>query len=202
MLFNRKMKSHSDDSCMNKFIKEYTPGKNLVKPDEEILKFGQSRLPKEIVELWKNYGFGAYGNGIINIIDPREYMNSLYSWLGEKDFNKIPIIMTAFGDIFYYRKISDTENDIVLLNIHYRRTEVCAYSCRDFFENYLFDEQNIKNILRKDLYSKAIEKYGLLKENDIFFFVPALVLGGGEDIKYVQTGKAAVHHQVLLQIGK
>ena len=37
---------------------------------------------------------------------------------------------------------------------------------------------------------------------DIFFFTPALVLGGDEDIRYVKKGNGAVHHQVLLQIGQ
>ena len=60
-------------------------------------------LPKEIIELWEEYGFGEYGDGLLKVVDPREYMNSLYTWLGQKDFNKIPIIVTAFGDIFYYR---------------------------------------------------------------------------------------------------
>ena len=55
-------------------------------------------------------------------------------------------------------------------------------------------------MLREDLYKQAVEKLGKLDYEDIFFFTPALVLGGGEDIKYIKNG--AVHHQVLLQIGQ
>ena len=43
---------------------------------------------------------------------------------------------------------------------------------------------------------------GKLDYKDIFFFTPALVLGGGENIKYINKGNGAVHHQVLLQIGQ
>ena len=92
---------------IDNFVKEYIPGDNLIKPDEEILKFGKEMLPPEILYLWENYGFGEYANGLLKVVDPRDYMNSLYTWLGGVDYNKIPIIVSAFGDIFYYRKLED-----------------------------------------------------------------------------------------------
>ena len=188
-------------NCIGKFIKKYKPGEDLQKPDEEILNFGRQMLPEEIMELWENYGFGEYGDGIIKVVDPRDYMNSLYSWLGRKDLSRIPIIVTAFGDIFYYRKLAGNENDVAMLNIHYRRTEACGSSCQDFFEGYLLDKGVIKKVLRADLYQQAVKKLGKLGYKDIFFFVPALVLGGGENIKYIEKGNGAVHQQVLLAIG-
>lgn len=188
------------NSCMKRFLELYKPQENLTKPDDEILNFGRQMLPEEIVELWEEYGFGEYGDGLIKVIDPREYMNSLYTWLGQKDFNKIPIIMTAFGDIFYYRKLEDNENDISILDIHYRKIDVCTYSYEDFFEGYISDKNIIKRVLRKDLFNEAVKTLGQLKYEEIFFFAPALVLGGAENIKYVKKGKANVHHQVLLQI--
>lgn len=190
------------DNCISQFIEKFKQGGNLQKTDEEILKFGKQMLPKEIIELWEEYGFGEYGDGLIKVVAPREYMNSLYTWLGQKDFNKIPIIVTAFGDIFYYRKLEDNKNDVSLLNIHYRKIEVCGYSYQEFFESYILDEDVIKNVLRADLYKQAVKELGKLDYNEIFFFTPALVLGGGKDIKYVKKGNGAIHHQVLLQIGQ
>jgi len=189
-----------DTSLVKRFIEIYKPDDNLKKTDSEILEFGNKMLPEEIIYLWEQYGFGNYGNGIIKVIDPRDYMNSLYTWLGTKDFNKIPIMMTAFGDIFYYRKLEDNENDILLLNIHYRDIEVCTYSYQEFFKEYIIDNEIKKHILREDLYNAAVNILGNLKYNEIFFFVPALVLGGREDIKYVKKGNANIHHQLLLQI--
>ena len=116
------------------------------KPDEEILNFGRQMLPKEIVELWEDYGFGEYGDGLIKVVDPRAYMNSLYSWLGRKNLSRIPIIVTAFGDIFYYRKLANNENDVSLLNIHYRKIEACGASYQDFFERYILDKGYIKKV--------------------------------------------------------
>ena len=189
-----------DKELINKFVENYKPDGNLVKPDDKLLEFGKNMLPKEIIYLWENYGFGDYGNGIIKVIDPRDYMNSLYTWLGEQDFNKIPIMVSAFGDIFYYRKLNDNENDVALLDIHYRKIEVCSFSYQEFFDKYIVDNNTKEKVLRKKLYDESVKELGSLKHNEIFFFVPAIVIGGAEDIKYIKKGAANVHHQVLLQI--
>ena len=188
------------NNCMKKFIKKFKPSENLQKPDEDILNFFKEILPNEIINLWEEYGFGDYGNGLIKIINPRDYMNSLYAWLGRIDNTRIPIILTAFGDIFYYRKLEDGKNDISMLDIHYRKTIVCSYSYQAFFEKYIVDKKIIKNVLRIDLYKKAVKKIGKLNDKDIFFFVPALVLGGKEDIKYIDKGNCIIHQQILLNL--
>ena len=188
-------------NCIDRFIKKYKPGENLQKPDEEILNFGRQILPEEILRLWEDHGFGEYGDGLIKVVDPREYRNSLNSWLGRKDLSRIPIIVTAFGDIFYYRILANNENDVSMLNIHYRKTEVCSSSYRGFFERYLLDKSVIKKVLRADLFQQAVKKLGRPDYQDIFFFVPALVLGGRENIKYIEKGNGAVHQMVLLAIG-
>ena len=59
-----------------------------------------------------------------------------------------------------------------------------------------------EDVLRKSLYDQAIAKLGILKHNEAFFFVPALVLGGREEIKYMSKGDANTHQHLLLQIGQ
>ena len=191
-----------NESLITNFVKAYAPGKELGKPDETLLEFAKQMLPPEIVYLWTEYGFGDYGDGLIKVVDPRDYMDSLYSWLGSQDFHKIPIMVSAFGDIFYYRKLENDENDVSLLDIHYRRIDVCTYSYEEFFEKYISNAEIKEKVLRKNLFDQAVEKLGSLKYNEAFFFVPALVLGGGEDIKYVSKGDAYTHQHLLLELGK
>ena len=189
------------DNCMKKFIKKFKPSKNLQKPDEETLSFYKKILPKEIIELWEEYGFGKYGDGLIKIVNPKDYINNLYMWLGQIDYTKIPIIVTAFGDIFYYRKLEDDRDDISVLDIHYRKIIVCSYSEQEFFKKYNIDKKVLKNVLRDSLYKKAIKKLGKLNDKDIFFFVPALILGGKEDIKYIDKGNGIIQQQILFELG-
>ena len=188
-------------TLIDRFIAEYKPGKDLVNPDKELLDFGRQMLPPEILYLWETYGFGEYGNGFIKVVDPRDYMHSLYTWLGKQDFSKIPLFVSAFGDIFYYRKLEGEENDISMLDIHYRKVEVCGYSYQEFFEGYMLDENVKENVLRRTLFNEATAKLGALAVNECFFFVPALVIGGAEDIKHVQKGDANVHQHLLFELG-
>lgn len=186
--------------CIKRFLEKYPPETNLVKPDDKILEFAKKILPQEIIELWENYGFGDYGNGIIKVIDPRHYMHSLYTWLGKKDFTKIPIMMTAFGDIFYYRKLPNNLNDISLLNVHYGKLEVCSYSYQEFFGKYIINEIVRKEILREELFYQAKKQVGELAEKEIYFFVPAILFGIPESIKRIKKGNAPTHHQLLFKM--
>jgi hypothetical protein len=203
-LFGAFKKSTNDKTAeagWKAFIEEYRPETGLVKPSEHILQACKKvGFPEELLDFQKQYGFGNYGKGILKLIDPEEYMNSLYTWLGGEDFSKIPFMMTGFGDIFYYRNLEDGNYDIALLDIHYRQVIVPAYSIEELWK-YLLSEDSKQKFLRKSLFDNAVDKCGLLENDDIYFFVPALVAGGAENIKYVDKGKAAVHHQVLFQLG-
>ena len=190
-----------EDNILNDFLNLYKPGNDLVKANQEIIKAFTNKLPKPIIDLWTKYGFGSYGDGIIKVINPLDYMNSLFAWLGKRDFTKIPIFITAFGDIFYYRQLTETENDISLLNIHTRKISVCGYSYQEFFTKYI--NSDIMNYnLRKDLFNQAKETIGILESKEIYFFVPALILGGAENIKYIKKGNAVTHQFLLLELGK
>lgn len=183
------------------FLKKYAPSTDTVKPTAEMLEWYSDKLPKELLDFWKEYGFGNYGNGLIKVIEPSDYMDSFYTWLGSEDFTKIPILVTAFGDIFYYRKLSETDNDISLLDIHNRQISVCTYSFEEFFEEFIIDDEVAEEVLKQDLFNEAISSKGNLTFEEIFFFTPALILGGSEDVKYIDRGDGATHQQVLFQLG-
>ena len=194
-LFDKfKSKSHVD------FFEKYKPSEDCVKPKAEILNACKSSgFPDELITFISKYGFGNYGNGIIKIVNPEDYMSGLYTWLGKEDFSKIPFMITGFGDIFYFRNLGDNEYDISLLDIHYRNITVPAYSFEEFL-SYITSPETEEKVLRKELFESATQKFGELSAEEIFFFVPALVLGGAENIKYIDKGKADVHHHVLFQM--
>lgn len=69
------------------------------------------------------------------------------------------------------------------------------------FVEYLIDSEVEEKILRRKLFDEAKAKFGVLPLNDIYFFAPALVTGGAEEIKYVNKGDAAVHQSILFDWG-
>ena len=188
-------------SVWDKFIEKYKPDKNLTKPSDHIIGACRSAgVDERILWFMENYGFGNYGDGIIKFIDPEDYMDSFYKWLGKEDYSRIPFMMTAFGDIFYFRNFGEGEYDISFLDIHYRNISVAAYTVEEFVE-YLVDSEIEEGILRRTLFDEAKNELGILKANEIYFFAPALVTGGAEEIKYVNKGDAAVHQCILFDLG-
>ena len=158
-------------------------------------------LPEELWELYSAYGTGCFGNGVIRLVDPDEYADTLYRWLGRNDSSKVPFMMTAFGDIIYYRKLSDTDDDVCLLDVHYRRTEVLAYSFPLFAKSVLASPKLMSQLLYSELYSYALLEKGCLRDNEIFCFSPALALGGRTELSAVIKAKAHEHLELLFQLG-
>ena len=180
----------------NDFLKNFTPDSPLIKPTQEVLAYYEGILPEALLDFWKEYGFGNYGKGLIKVINPLEYKDNLYEWLGREDKSKVPIMMSAFGELFYYRKLTEVDDDVSVLDIHYRRINVCAYSFNGFID-FISDEEVYKELLREALFNEAMDKLGPLKSNEIFMFAPALSLGGAEELKYIDKGDASTHQQLL-----
>ena len=56
------------------------------------------------------------------------------------------------------------------------------------------------DLLKKDLFEQAYKTKGKLQTNQIYFFVPSLILGGKESIECIDKGDANVHQDLLLQL--
>ena len=182
------------------FVNKYPPGNDLRKPTAEMLEQFQGKLPAELLDFWQEYGLGNYGGGLLKIIDPTDYIDTLTLWLGEQE-DCFPILMTGFGTLFIYRKRSETADDMCLLDIHYRRSGSFSTGFFFFFERILPAENFAEQFLRVDLFQEASAKHGGLAENEIFFFTPALAFGGAESIQYVERGNAVVHQHLLFEMG-
>lgn len=182
------------------FVSKYPPGNDLRKPTAETLEQFQGKVPAELLNFWQEYGFGNYGGGLLKIIDPTDYIDTLTLWLGEQE-GCLPILMTGFGTLFIYRKLSDTADDMCLLDIHNRRSGSFSTSFSGFFERIIPAENFAAQFLRVGLFQEAFAKHGGLSENEIFFFAPALAFGGTESIQYVEKGNAVVHQHLLFEMG-
>lgn len=201
---NKESASNQEETnigTFDKFLKIYPPSSDLVKPTKEMLDWYADKLPAELLDFWKEYGFGNYGNGIIKVVEPSQYMDSFYEWIGKKDFNKLPILVSAFGDIFYYRKLTEDAEDVSLLDIHYRKISICDYSLESFFKNYITNPEIAKELLKPQLFDIANKDLGSLTADEIYFFNPALIMGGAEEQKYLGKGIGSVHQSLLFQLG-
>lgn len=139
------------------FVSKYPPDNNLRKPTAETLEQFQGKVPAELLKFWQEYGFGNYGGGLLKIIDPTDYIDTITLWLGEQE-GCLPILMTGFGTLFIYRKLSDTADDICLLDIHHRRSGSFSTSFSDFFERIIPTENFAAQFLRVGLFQEAFDE--------------------------------------------
>ena len=184
---------------INKFSVDQTG--NTVSP--ETVKKYQAYLPEALLELWQNHGFGFYGNGLLQIINPELYQDVLWSWLmkDQPDMTRLPIAISAFGLVFYYRLLSeDGDEDISFIDPHNSDIGVTAWSLTDFFNDWICDDEIIEQFLEKSALAKAQTQYGKLTDNQMYCYLPALRLGGRASDLNLDKGDAATHLDFLYQL--
>ena len=181
------------------FLSMFPPSEDLQKPSDAVLEEFKGKLPEELLTIWRKYGFGNYGHGLLKIINPDVYSDTITLWLGEQQ-NCYPILMSGFGTLFIYRKLSEANDDICLLDIHHRKSGSFSIGFSDFFREVIPSENFAKQFLLVDLFQKASAEFGSLAGNEIFFFVPALVYGGSASIECVRKGDAITHQHLLFEM--
>ncbi len=188
---------------LQNFINFHQPSQNLMRADESKIIRYKGYLPDCLLELWAEYGFGLYGNGLIQIIDPDLYRDNLWGWLmrDEKDMDRLPIALSAFGDVFYYRELSEEgDEDVSFLNPHTSDGGDLVWSLHDFFNEWCCDDEVISGFLNASMFKDAVLKSGCLEMNQIYYFVPALRMGGNKSVSHIDRGDAVAHLDFLLQL--
>ncbi len=190
------------------FILKHPPIGNLEKANSQLLEKYKTLVPNGLLEIWEQHGFGFYGNGFLQLINPDDFHEVLCGWLLRKpDPTRIPIMITAFGTVIYYRMLErDEENatilaeDVAYLEPNYRETNVCSWSLDGFFDDYICNQDILQEMFYYNNFEIAKEKYGVLETNNMYCFTLALSLGGSEDIDKMMQGNAIVQLDLLLQL--
>lgn len=185
---------------VEQFNKHYRAGANNIIASEAIINEYKEKVPSLLIDIWETTGFGKYNNGLIELINPKDYEASLWTWLGREVENYTPFAITGFGELFYYRKLTETDEDVCIIDIQYRKIETLVWSMESFFEEFLTDEEERKIWLREDLFEQAISEKGKLEKGEIFTFAPIFALGGAEDVTYLNKGNAQVYQDLVFQM--
>ena len=149
-------------------------------------------MPKELIEVWRKYGFGSLLNGYLKIVNPEDYKEVLVeSYIQTEDepieFTSV-IFATGIGDLLIWEYVDEEYGNLVLLN--YRKGK---YSIIDSSLEFFFDDLQSKSYLEKYLdwnpYTDATEKLGIVSYEECFGYVPVLALGGKEKVENLQKVK-------------
>ncbi|MBS9463960.1 DUF1851 domain-containing protein [Flagellimonas sp. 389] len=114
--------------------------------------------------------------------------------------NYVPFAISGFGELFYYRKLTEIDEDICMIDIQYRKIETIVWNLESFFEDFLTNEEDREEWLKESLFEKAIAELGNLKENEVFTFTPVLAMGGNMETKYLKKGNAQIYQDIVFQM--
>ncbi|WP_086481910.1 GAD-like domain-containing protein [Oceanospirillum sanctuarii] len=193
------------------FIDTHTPGENLQQASAEILARYRDHLPASLLELWQTHGFGFYGDGLIQLINPEQYQDNLWGWLmyDEEDMDRLPIALSAFGDILYFRNLTgedegldeeEDEVDVAFIDPHTSQSDSLVWSLEEFFNDFCCDEEVIEEFFCRSRLLKTRKLKGVLAADEIYYPVPALRLGGNGEPENSDKGDASVQLDLLLQM--
>jgi hypothetical protein len=191
-----------------KFLQALPPDPEVTPcSDAECMPY-EGKLPDALLRLWREVGRGSFGGGLFFLVDPAAWQQTLSDWLLGRTEDRYLIGRSAFGDLFYYRDLgtetiagSETKiEDVSRIDPHRPRAEVCAWSLTGFFDAYLCAAEARAEALRKPLFEAAVKRLGRPTDDDGFYFVPALVLGGSDAPEHVEKGDIMVHLLLLFRL--
>ncbi|MHC8317070.1 GAD-like domain-containing protein [Pseudomonas sp. LB3P31] len=167
----------------------------------------RGKVPNLLLQYWAEHGWCGYGEGIFWIVNPQEYEGVVASWLEGTEFEERDtchlIARSAFGDLYLWGEKTGFSLKI----------DTCIARC--VVEDYAITaddmDQELKNFLLSaeieyndfdDLFQPAKKKLGVLRHDEMYGFVPALMLGGLETLDHLEKLDAVVHLTILSQIAE
>ena len=185
---------------LENFKKHFQPGADCIPASEETIEKYKNKVPESLIEIWKTSGFGKYNDGLIEFVNPIDFEDNLWVWLGREVPHYVPFAITGFGELLYYRKLTEEEEDVCMIDIQYRKIETLVWSMTDFLDDFLTNETERNAWFRENLFKEAIVNKGKLEKHEVFTFAPILAFGGGEEMEYLQKGNAQVYQDLVFQM--
>lgn len=158
----------------------------------------RGRVPDELVEVWKEYGYGTFGSGFLRIVDPKLYEAEVGDCIGKTqgDGIAIPIMVTGLGDLITW------EPSLGVVGILYREGRTVGLNTT--LDNFLFmvnldGPEELSDNLNWDIFPEAVATHGELPYDQSFIFVPLLSLGGKAKVENLHKRETIASIQVAVE---
>jgi len=177
---------------------------------DDIINKYRGKLPNQLLEYWKAFGFSGWGNGLFWLVNPDEYQDVLDAWLENIEIQPheeyFVIARSAFGDLEIWGTIHGNCYTIspimnqIFPNIQDIETGEEDLLIRIFISSIEKKLLDIKDYRNKPLFERVVKKYEVLTKNEMFGFEPALVLGGEAKLENVRKLPIISHLQFLASL--
>jgi len=167
--------------------------------DNAIIEKYSGVVPPEMIDFWKEYGFGTFAKGFLKSINPDEYQELLEKSYISKSNKYTPILATALGDILVVKEFTYLEEgeyfDIYIIRYRYGRDQmVCG--AEELFDA-IFNINYYTNSFLWGDYIEAVLEHDVIPEYDeCYGYVPLLGLGGSKSIETMEL--VGIKEQIML----
>lgn len=136
------------------------------------------QVPECLVALWRAHGLGFYGARQLCLIDPRIWQATLDRWIVSPpgEIRRTPIALTPFGGIVLYRKLTDTEEDVAVLDPITRNMDILTFDLVEFFNVFMADPESAETLISSEKLDAARRAEGDLELGEVYVADPALLL--------------------------
>ncbi|MGK9231283.1 hypothetical protein KXS07_06600 [Inquilinus limosus] len=156
--------------ALRRFVKAHPPSRHVSPAPEDLVAAYEGRLPAGLLELWREKGLGFYGDRQLALIDPRRWQAALDRWIVSPPdaVQRIPIALTPFGILLYYRKLTATDEDVVCFDPVSKNMDVLTWSLEEFFNRFLCDQTSLDTLIPPRMAQVAREECGPLAPGEVY----------------------------------
>ncbi|MBO9857882.1 MULTISPECIES: GAD-like domain-containing protein [Xanthomonas] len=155
--------------ALSRFLKAHPPGRTQPAAMDLIAAYAPV-LPASLLELWRKKGLGHYGRMQLALIDPRHWQPVLDRWIVSPPdaVQRIPIALTPFGALLYYRKLTATDEDVVYVDPVSKATGDLSWNLEDFFNQSLCDAAFCDSLIPSARLAAARKECGPLAAGEVY----------------------------------
>ncbi|VWC82338.1 hypothetical protein BLA39750_01295 [Burkholderia lata] len=198
------------DEDFEVFIDEFGEATHRVEVPQSAIEQWRGKLPQQLLNYWKDEGWGGYANGLFWIVNPDDYEDLVDEWLEGTPLEEVDsfhaIARTAFGELFLCGestgrsvKIVPLLNTIFVRNLTRKNPEQLDLSIKAFFG---LDKETCElgDESGKPMFDRALKNLGPLEADEMYAFEPALIVGGKLAVDKLAKVKLDQHLTILRQL--
>lgn len=167
----------------------------------------RGKLPDLLLNYWVEHGWCGYGNGILWLVNPQEYDGVVASWtegaeIEVRDAYHV-VARSAFGDLYLWGEKTGPSVKIVSIFSRYdiQDFDIASGEMDKEVENFLLSKE-VEYCDLENMFERAKKKLGVLNHDEMYGFVPALMLGGSPTLDHLEKVKAVEHLIFLSQLAE
>jgi hypothetical protein len=197
------------DYYLKEFLSAWDKPTQMVRPDEELLRKLEQRVPANLIRFWRELGFSVFKDGLMLLCNPVDWKPVVDEWIEGTELETldeyIPIMRGPFGDFQLFGLRHGSSATLYILEgtvMGDRDLPKPRPGFRKSIVEIQFGNSSPEDFDKRDYsvnFRNAFKKLGPLKPNEIYGFVPMLPMGGVRDLEHLKKVDAFAHLSILRQ---